>query len=88
MDVVDVTSSPWASATFEGTQHRICLSIRGREADVDALAAAVEGDLSAADLEFGGGTLIEIVRTNTDKTVDGKGNAISLLEFTALSVLD
>ncbi|MGB3722435.1 MAG: hypothetical protein WA979_06395 [Pacificimonas sp.] len=76
----------WASMGTEGARSRFQITVSGREAQVDAMAAQLEADLTGGDHDLGDALLADIVRTDTDKTVDGSGNAVSLLTFEALTI--
>ncbi len=81
-------TSAWASVDLEGTVSTFVISIAGQEAAVDRMAERLERDFQTGKVDPGGALLADIVRTDTDKTVDGRGRAVSLLTFEALVITD
>ncbi|MBV7256343.1 hypothetical protein KCG44_06030 [Pacificimonas sp. WHA3] len=100
VQILEISSQQWASASFDGMQYEIRIGIGGLENDVDSLARLIERDLSAEDSELLAmsvpegasaaetGTVIDVTRLGTDKTIDGAGNAVSVVTFLALSLSD
>ena len=82
------SSTPWASATFEGHRHHFSIAIKGAEDDVDRLAAQIEADLKADEIAPAGMAFLDVVRTDTAKIVDGEGGAGAVLSFEGLTVAD
>lgn len=84
----DVSSEAWASADLTGARHIVHISVQGVEDDVDRMAEMIERDLSTREPDDEECLLADLVRTNTDKIVDGVGGAACVMTFEALSLTE
>lgn len=82
----EVVSRSWASATFAGARHKLCLRLDGEGAG--AAADAFVAGLAAAEFELRGHILADIALVSDERLVGTSGEPLVRLRIEALTVED